>query len=44
MTAVWLGIVDSVMDWWIAHPDQTAEQMTERCTRLVVALFGGLPT
>lgn len=43
MTAVWLGIVDSVMDWWIAHPEQSAEQMTDRCARLVLALFGGLP-
>ena len=27
MTAVWLGIVDSLMNWWLEHPDETAEQM-----------------
>ncbi len=39
MTAVWLGIVDSLMNWWVAHPDETAEQMTLRCGRLLLALF-----
>jgi AcrR family transcriptional regulator len=38
MTSVWLGIVDSLMNWWVDHPDQTAEQMTQRCRRLLTAL------
>lgn len=41
MTAVWLGIVDSLMNWWLEHPDETAEQMMQRCMRLLTALFGG---
>jgi AcrR family transcriptional regulator len=41
MTAVWLGIVDSLMNWWMEHPDESAEQMTQRCLRLLTALFGG---
>ncbi len=40
MTAAWLGIVDSLMDWWVAHPDETAAQMVERVTRLFTALLG----
>ena len=40
MTSVWLGIVDSLMTWWVDHPDQTADQMTQRCLRLLAALFG----
>lgn len=40
MKAVWLGIVDSLMAWWLEHPNETAEQMTQRCTRLLAALFG----
>ena len=40
MTAVWLGIVDSLMNWWVEHPDQTADQMMQRCLRLLAALFG----
>ncbi|MET0449971.1 MAG: TetR/AcrR family transcriptional regulator [Aeromicrobium sp.] len=40
MTSVWLGIVDSLMNWWVDHPEQTAGQMTQRCVRLLTALFG----
>jgi AcrR family transcriptional regulator len=40
MTAVWLGIVDSLMNWWMDHPDETADQMMQRCLRLLTALFG----
>lgn len=40
MTSAWLGIVDSLMDWWVAHPDETATQMVERVTRLFSALLG----
>lgn len=40
MTRVWLGIVDSLMAWWVDHPDTTAEQMLARCIRLITALFG----
>ncbi|MEJ2871486.1 TetR/AcrR family transcriptional regulator [Actinomycetospora sp. OC33-EN08] len=38
MVRTWLGIVDSLMDWWVAHPDQGAEEMTRRVTRLIGAL------
>ena len=41
MTSVWLGIVDSLMNWWVEHPEQTADQMMQRCGRLLVALFSG---
>lgn len=41
MTAVWLGIVDSLMNWWVEHPEQTADEMMQRCLRLLTALFGG---
>jgi AcrR family transcriptional regulator len=40
MTKVWLGIVDSLMEWWLEHPDESAEQMMQRCLRLLTALFG----
>ncbi|REK73532.1 TetR/AcrR family transcriptional regulator [Aeromicrobium endophyticum] len=43
MTSVWLGIVDSLMNWWVEHPDQTADQMMQRCLRLLAALFGDTP-
>jgi AcrR family transcriptional regulator len=41
MTAVWLGIVDSLMRWWVEHPDESAAAMTERSGRLLVAILGG---
>lgn len=40
MTTVWLGIVDSLMGWWLEHPDESAEEMMQRCVRLLAALFG----
>jgi AcrR family transcriptional regulator len=41
MTAVWLGIVDSLMRWWVEHPDESAADMTERTGRLLVAILAG---
>ena len=41
MTAVWMGIVDSLMRWWVDHPDESAAAMTERSGRLLVAILGG---
>ena len=40
MTAMWLGIVDSLMNWWMEHPDESAEAMMQRCVRLLSALLG----
>ncbi|EFQ83284.1 transcriptional regulator, TetR family [Aeromicrobium marinum DSM 15272] len=39
MTATWLGIVDSLMGWWVDHPGESADAMLDRCVRLVRALF-----
>jgi AcrR family transcriptional regulator len=39
MTSLWLGVVDSLVNWWLDHADQTAAQMTERCNRLLQALW-----
>lgn len=41
LTAVWMSIVDALVNWWLAHPDETAAQMTQRCTRLFGTLFPG---
>ncbi len=40
MTSMWLGIVDSLMNWWMEHPQETAAAMTQRCIRLLTALLG----
>lgn len=39
MTAVWMSIVDSLVNWWLEHRDQSAAQMSQRCVRLLQALF-----
>ena len=39
MTAGWLGIVDSMMDWWVDHPAEDASAMTDRVARLFLALL-----
>lgn len=41
MTAVWMGIVDSLMRWWVEHPEESAAAMTARSGRLLVAILGG---
>ncbi|TDU80302.1 TetR/AcrR family transcriptional regulator [Streptomyces sp. KS 21] len=35
---VWTGAVSSLMGWWIAHPDQSAQEMSTRCARLLKAI------
>jgi len=39
LTAVWMGIVDSAVVWWLDHPGESAAQMTERCQRLIAAVL-----
>jgi hypothetical protein len=39
LTAVWMGVVNTVVTWWLAHPDESAEAMTERCYRLIAAIW-----
>ena len=38
-TAVWMGTVTALVDWWLAHPEESAEAMTARSKRLF-NLFG----
>lgn len=40
LSAVWMGIVDSAVTWWLAHPQESAAQMTQRCYRLITAVLG----
>jgi AcrR family transcriptional regulator len=40
LSTVWMGIVNSLVEWWLAHPEESAEQMTERCYRLLGAILG----
>lgn len=39
MTALWLDVVDSLVNWWLAHPTETAADMSQRCARLVRTIF-----
>lgn len=38
LTAVWMNAVSAVVDWWLRHPDRSAAEMTERCTRVLTTL------
>jgi AcrR family transcriptional regulator len=38
LSAVWTGLVNSLVLWWLEHPDVSAPQMTERCRRLMTAV------
>ncbi|MFT4188622.1 MAG: TetR/AcrR family transcriptional regulator [Aeromicrobium sp.] len=39
LTAMWIGLVDALMDWWVAHPEATAPEMSERLGRVMGALL-----
>ncbi|WP_375497060.1 TetR/AcrR family transcriptional regulator [uncultured Jatrophihabitans sp.] len=39
LTAVWMGLVTSLVTWWLAHPDVSADAMTARCERLLTAVL-----
>ncbi|HEX7740186.1 MAG TPA: TetR/AcrR family transcriptional regulator [Marmoricola sp.] len=39
MVAVWMSLVDSLVNWWLEHPDESAHAMTERSARLILALY-----
>jgi AcrR family transcriptional regulator len=39
LSAVWMGLVDSLVQWWLQHPQVSAGQMTERCRRLMAAVI-----
>lgn len=37
-TEVWMGMVTSLVHWWLRHPDQSPEQMADRFRRLLAAV------
>ncbi|PWN01495.1 TetR/AcrR family transcriptional regulator [Nocardioides silvaticus] len=40
MTHVWSNVFDSLVTWWVDHPDETPASMTARSSRLFAAVFG----
>ncbi len=39
LSALWLGVVNSLVVWWLDHPGESAAQMTARCSRLLAAVL-----
>ncbi|MFD8153190.1 TetR/AcrR family transcriptional regulator [Streptomyces sp. NPDC059720] len=37
LTYAWRGLCTALVRWWVTHPDQTPQAMTERCARLFTA-------
>ncbi|WP_026303553.1 TetR/AcrR family transcriptional regulator [Jongsikchunia kroppenstedtii] len=37
---IWENSVSALVEWWLQHPDETAQQMTDRARRLISALAG----
>jgi len=45
LTAVWMSVADSLVTWWLDHPEETPASMSARCLRLFhVVLSAPLPT
>jgi AcrR family transcriptional regulator len=42
MRAVWENVFRTLVNWWLEHPEEPPEAMTERVTRLFSAVFGEL--
>jgi AcrR family transcriptional regulator len=40
MRTVWENVFRTLVNWWLDHPDESPEAMTERCVRLFSAVFG----
>ena len=40
MRAVWENVFQTLVTWWLDHPGETPEAMTQRCIRLFSAVFG----
>ncbi|ART74286.1 hypothetical protein BTO20_37105 (plasmid) [Mycobacterium dioxanotrophicus] len=38
LAAVWASTVTALVNWWLVHPEQTAEQMTKRSARILAAI------
>ncbi|AKP59162.1 Putative transcriptional regulator, TetR family [Mycobacteroides abscessus subsp. abscessus] len=38
LTQGWMGMVGAMITWWIRHPEQSAEQMAERASRLIAII------
>lgn len=39
LLAVWSSIFDGLITWWLDHPEITADEMTERSTRIAGAIM-----
>ncbi|MFI1369273.1 TetR/AcrR family transcriptional regulator [Streptomyces griseochromogenes] len=35
---VWTGTVSALIGWWISHPELSAQDMTDRCARLLTVI------
>lgn len=40
LSAVWMGVVNSLVIWWLDHPEESAAEMIRRCDRLLAAITG----
>jgi AcrR family transcriptional regulator len=39
LSATWMGLVNALVAWWLEHPDESADDMTQRCYRLIAAVI-----
>lgn len=38
LTEIWLNSLTALLNWWLRHPEETAEQMVARSRRVIAAL------
>lgn len=40
LSSAWMGMVNALVEWWLEHPDESADDMIDRCYRLLAAVAG----
>lgn len=43
LSAVWLAVLDSLVTWWLDHPEESPASMTARCLRLFGVVLNAPP-
>ncbi|GAB3656879.1 hypothetical protein GCM10027589_16660 [Actinocorallia lasiicapitis] len=43
LTEVWMSAVTATVNWWLRHPERTAEEMAERSARVLAVVTGAAP-
>ncbi|MBX7435119.1 TetR/AcrR family transcriptional regulator [Mycobacterium sp. Y57] len=41
VTQIWFSVVSATVGWWLEHPEESAESISQRSARILAAVAGG---